>query len=316
MKHRISSFFSQILKDKWLVLFCIVLAFFAWQAIRKNIGFEVSVSNVAVDVDVPDGWAVWEKSMQRVNIVFRGSREDIRYLNNEQLRVVVPIPEPDQGQEIKIELTEAFVRNPTGAKVVQFSPSEIVVKLDQESERLLPVKAAFKGKLPEGLEVERIVCTPASVKVSGARKVLDAMEKIQTETVSLNDRQSTFKESVPVALPQAGRMLVEPDWVSVEFFLVARDRTETFEKIPVRTMCTPGERRRIVVQPEHISITVQGKRQRIEQIRTAEIYAYVNCYDLTESAVYDLPPVVDLPSGLQLIKTDPAVVHVEISNGN
>jgi YbbR domain-containing protein len=316
MKINLSSFWNQMRKDKWLMLFCLVLAFLGWQGIRKNIGFEVSVSNIAVDVDVPSGWAVWEKSVHRANIIFRGSREDIRYLNNEQLRVVIPVPDPENGEEMVIKLTEAYLRNPTGAKVVQFSPSEVVIKLDQESERLLPVKAAVSGSLPEGLEIDRIVCTPASVRVSGAGQVLGEMENIHTETVDLKDRQTSFKESVPISLPQAGRMLVDPDWVTVEFFLEARNSTETFEKIPVRTMCAPGEIRRIEVQPQTINITVKGKLQRIEQMRTADVFAYVSCYDLTESTGYDLPVVVDLPSGLQLIKTEPAVVHVEIGNGN
>jgi hypothetical protein len=314
MTNSLSNLWNQIRREKWLLLLCIALAFLAWQGIRKNIGFEVSVSNIAVDVDVPEGWAVWEKSVHRVNIVFRGSREDIRYLNNEQLRVVIPMPDPEHGEEMAIKLSETYLRNPTGAKVVRFSPSEIVVKLDQESERLLPVKAAMNGSLPEGLEIDRIVCTPASVSLVGARQVLDGMENIHTEPVELKDRQGSFKESVPIALPQAGRMRVEPDWVSVEFFLEAHNSTETFEKVPVRILCAPGERRKIDVQPLAINITVSGQQQRIEQLRAADIFAYVGCYDLPESTGYDLPVVVDLPSGLQLEKTDPAVVHIEIGN--
>ena len=316
MSDRLSSLWNRFLQDKWLLLFCLVLAFFGWQGIRKNIGFEVSVSNIAVDIDVPSGWAVWEKSVHQVNIVFRGSREDIRYLNNEQLRVVIPVSKPDHGKEVVIKLTEAYLRNPTGAKVVQFSPSEIVVKLDQESERLLPVKAAVSGSLPEGLDIERIVSTPASVRVSGARQALEGMENIHTEMVDLKDRQTSFKESVPIALPQTGRMLVEPNWVTVEFFLEEHNSTETFENIPVRILCAPGDRRRIEVQPQMINITVKGQVKRIEQMQTADVFAYVSCHNLAESTVYDLPVVVDLPSGLQLIKAEPSVVTVEISNGN
>ena len=95
------------------------------------LNLEVSISNIAVDVDVPEGWAVWEKSVHRVNIVFRGSREDIRYLNNEQMRVVIPVPSPARGEDLTVRLSEKYLRNPTGAKVVRFSPSEIVIKLDQ-----------------------------------------------------------------------------------------------------------------------------------------------------------------------------------------
>jgi YbbR domain-containing protein len=316
MNDVLKQLWNGIRKDKWLLLICFFLAFLAWQGIRKNIGFEVSVSNISVDVDVPEGWAVWEKSVHQVNVLFRGSREDIRYLNNEQLKVVIPVSRPKKGNEMRVVLSEKYLKNPTDAKVVRFSPSEILVKLDQEGERVLPVKAALNGSLPEGLEVDRIVCSPATVKVSGARQVLDNMDNIHTEPISLNNRQSSFKESIRIALPQAGRMKVEPDWVSVDFFLVQRTSNQIFENIPVRILCESGDHRSFSIQPHQINITVKGLQQRIEQMKSADMFAYVSCTDLDQNTGYDLPVRVDLPQGLQLVSTEPGVVHVDVNAGN
>jgi hypothetical protein len=299
-------------KEKWLLLLCFILAFLAWQGIRKNSGFEVSVSNVEVEVELPEGWAVWEKSVHSVNILFRGSREDIRYLDSGQLRVVIPLSNPTAGDEIHIRLLEKYLKNPTGAKVVRFSPSDLFIKLDQESERLLPVKATLDGSLPEGFEVERIVCTPASIRVSGAEQVLREMQNIHTVPVKLTDRQASFKESVPVALPQIGRISVNPDWVSVDFTLVQHTSTQEFGDIPVHILSASGENRHMQLQPDRIKITVKGQKQRIEQMQTVDIFAYVNCAGLEESTGYDLPVVVNLPSGLQLVHTDPTTIHVNI----
>ncbi|MEN7972880.1 MAG: CdaR family protein [Verrucomicrobiota bacterium] len=314
MKDRISRFRENMKKEKWLLLLCFLLAFLSWQGIRRNIGFEVSVSNIAVEVDLPKGWAVWEKSTPHVNILFRGSREDIRYLNNEQLRVVVPLSDPIAGDEIHIRLLEKYLKNPTGAKIVRFSPPDIFVKLDKESERLISVKAAINGSLPDGLEVDRIVCTPASVRVSGAEQVLSEMQNIHTEPINLSDRQSSFKESVPIALPLASRIGVDPDWVSVDFMIEQHTSTQEFEDIPVRALCASGEARHIELQPTTIKITVKGQQQRLEQMRTVDIFAYVNCADLTESTGYDMPVIIKLPSGVQLVKTDPATIHIDIEN--
>lgn len=312
MKDRVSKLGKKMWKEKWLLLLCFTLAFLAWQGIRKNIGFEVSVSNISVDMDLPEGWAVWEKSVHQVNILFRGSREDIRDLNNDQLRVVVPLSDPQAGDEIHIKLSEKHLKNPTGAKVVRFSPAEIFVKLDQESERLLPVKATISGSLPEGLEVDRIVCTPASVRVSGVEQVLNGMQNIHTEPIKLTDRHASFKESVQIAMPQIGRVRVSPDWVSVDFSIAQHSSTQAFDDIPVRVLCAPGEVRKIEVHPQTIQIKVKGKKQRIEQMRTVDLFAFVNCTELTETTGYDLPISVNLPSGLQLIETTPAVVHINI----
>lgn len=309
-----SGFLGQIRRDKWLIIFCLALAFIGWQGIRKTIGFEVSVSNIAVDLKVPEGWAVWENSVNKVNILFRGSRENIRYLNNEQLKVIIPVSDPKHGEEMIINLSDIYLKNPTDAKAVSFNPAQIVVRLDQESKKTLPVKASVGGILSEGLEVERIVCTPATVQVSGARQVLDEMDNIHTVSIDLKDRQTSFKESVAIALPQAGRMNVSPQWVSVEVFLEAHSSTEVFENIPIRTLCSPGEQRHITIVPQTINITVSGQQQRIEQLRSTELFAYVNCTDLTESTGYDMPVSVNLPAGIQQIKTDPTVVHIEIGN--
>lgn len=314
MKNRFSKLAENVRKEKWLLLLCIMLAFLAWQGIRKNIGFEVSVSNISVDVDLPEGWAVWEKSIHHVNVLFRGSREDIRYLNSEQLRVVIPLSDPTAGGEIHIRLLEKYLKNPTDAKVVRFSPSDIFIKLDKESERLLPVKAATDGSLPEGVEIDKIVCTPASVRVSGAEQILSEMQNIHTEPIKLSDQQVSFKESVPIALPQIGRVRVDPDWVSVDFMLEQHTSTQEFDDLPVQILYSSGESRQMELQPKTIKITVKGQQQRIEQMRTADVLAYVNCADLTENTGYDLPVIVKLPSGVQLVKTDPATIHIRVEN--
>ncbi|RKX47378.1 MAG: hypothetical protein DRP64_01230 [Verrucomicrobia bacterium] len=314
MKDRLSKLRGTMQKEKWLLLLCLTLAFLAWQGIRKNIGFEVSVSNISVEMDLPEGWAVWEKSVHQVIVLFRGSREDIRYLDSGQLRVVVPLSDPTAGEEIHIRLLEKYLKNPTGAKVVRFSPSDIFIKLDKESERLLPVKAAINGSLQEGLEIDKIVCTPASVRVSGAEQILSEMQNIHTEPINLTDRQASFKESVPIALPQIGRIRVDPDWVSVDFLLEQRTSTEEFDGIPVRVLCASGESRQMELLPKTIRITVKGQQQRLEQMRAVDLFAYVNCADLTESTGYDLPVIIKLPSGVQLVKTDPATIHINIEN--
>ncbi len=314
MKDRFSNFRKNVQKEKWLLLLCLILAFLAWQGIRKNIGFEVSVSNIEIKVELPDGWAVWEKSLNSVNILFRGSREDVRYLDNGQLKLIIPISDPTAGNEIHIRLLEKYLKNPTGAKVVRFSSPDIFVKLDQEGERLLPVKVTLEGSLPEGFEVERIICTPASIRVSGAEQVLREMQNIHTTPVKLSGRTSSFKENVPIALPQIGRISIDPISVSVDFTLVQHTSTQEFRDIPVHILSTSGEIRPIELQPNHIKITVKGQKQRIEQMQTADVFAYVNCAGLEESTGYDLPIVVSLPSGLSLIHTDPPTIHVNITN--
>ena len=109
-------------------------------------------------------------------------------------------------------------------------------------------------------------------------------------------------------------MHVEPDWVSVEVVLQSHSQSRIFQTIPVRVLAAPGERRGIDVQPLTVDVTVHGQEQRIEQLLASDLFAYVNCTELVESTGYDLPVVVNLPAGLQLVKTEPSIVRVFVGN--
>lgn len=316
MKHKETSFWSQLNKEKGLLLLCFVLAFFAWQAIRRNIGLELPITNISVEVETPDGWAVLETSLDTVDALFLGSREDSRYINREQLRVVVPIADPKPGETVTLSLQPKYLKNnPTGAKVVEFSPKRIEIKLDKEISRDLPVKATYDAaQLPEGIEIESIVCKPLAVRIKGAEQQLVKMESIRTEPIDLRNRQDSFKENVRVSLPLGGRLGSDSDRVTVEFKLKPYTHEKDFEEIPVRIMRGAGELRKISISPSTIAVRLRGQQSRIEQLQPEKIIAYADCSELEMSGTYTLEVNVDLPSGISWVKGTNSVIEVQIEN--
>lgn len=314
MSRKKSNFWSQLNKEKWLLLLCLVLSFFAWQAIRRNIGQESPVSNITVEVETPAGWAVLESSLDTVDVLFRGSREDIRYLTREQLRVVVPVSDPKRGETMKIELLPKYLKNsPLGAKVVRFSPARIEIRLDKEITRDLPVKATFDvSQLPEGIEIEEVVCRPASIRIKGAEQQLKKMERLRTESIDLRNRVDDFKEPVRISLPQGARLGSDSDRVTVEFKLKSYTYEKEFEQIPVRILRLDGDDRQIQIEPKSISVRLRGQQQRIEQLSPDRIIAYADCSELDSNGAYTLEMKVDLPDGISWVKTTNTVVEALI----
>jgi len=308
-KH-LSKRWKKLSNQRWLFLLCFILGFLSWQAIRRNISHEMTISDIQIEINIPKNWAVWEKSIQTVNVEFRGSWEDLRYLNKEQLRMVIPVKELTANNQIKIKLSDAYLKNPTRAKAISFSPAEMIIKLDQKHERFLPVKVAVKGAPPSGIELDKIICSPATVKVIGARHILAGMENIYTEPIPLKGRQRSFKTSVPIALPEATRIAASPDWVSVDFFFVQRNATKQFKNIPVKILYSSAPPKPFLIHPKTISVTLKGEQQRIEKILPENLFAYIDCSDLSENSEYDLSVNINLPPGVVLVKTTPNVIHV------
>ena len=319
MTHKLSDLWTQLRTEKWLLLLCFILSFFAWQAIRYNIGSEVPISNIEVEIDTPEGWAVLERSLDTVDVRFLGSREDIRYLNREQLRVVVPILNPEQGRTIVIPLQDKYVKNnPAGTKVISFSSSQIEIRLDQEGEKILPVKATYDdAQLPAGVEIEgAVVCKPASVRIKGAQQQLDKMDNIHTLPIDLKNRQGDFRENVRIALPQTGRLVADPDRVTVEFTLKPLAFEKNIDTVPIHVLDNPGSPRIVHLSPAVTTIKVGGKQQRLEVLQPHDVMAFVDCSELKSTGEYTLELQVELPAGLYWIKPTNSVVNARIDNMN
>ena len=292
-------------------LVCLALAFAVWQSIRENTGFEAVVTVVPVRITAGEGLAVLDQSADVVSIRFRGSREEIRYLSRDQVAVNVDLSGRADRLRQTVRLSPRHVKAPSSAHAVFFEPAEVTVTIDREVERALPVKVAFEGTLPEGVEIERAVSIPPSVKVRGAERMLQELEQIRTAPVSLDGRYLSFKTHASVAAPGPA-WKTEPDRVLVELSLVERVVTQRVENIFVRPMLTSDDSRVVKIRPDKVALTLRGSPRRMADLKLQEVYAYIDCSELTEAAQYEVPVRVDLPFGVQAEAIEPAVVQVVV----
>jgi YbbR domain-containing protein len=189
----------QMMSRNWMMkLFCLLLAFAVWQAVRENTSFEVVVSNVPVTVTAGEGRAVFDLSTETVNIRFRGSRDDIRFISSDQIGVKIDVSGHTDRLRQTVKFSPRYVKAPSRAHAVQFDPPDVTVTIDREVERVLPVKVVLEGDLPKGVQMEQAVCSPASVKVRGAERLLRDMDQVRTVPISLAGCHSSFKAQVEI----------------------------------------------------------------------------------------------------------------------
>ncbi len=294
-----------------LKMLCLVLAFAVWQGVRASTNFTVVVADIPLTVTAGDGHAVLEQSSDVVSIRFRGSREDISFISRDQVSVEVDISDRADRLRQSIKLLPRYAKTLSRAHAVRFYPSEVTVTTDREVERLLPVKAAFEGTLPEGVQLEKAVCEPASVRVRGAEQRLRDLEQIRTVPISLEGRYNSFKTHVAVAA-NGQPWTAEPARVSVEMELVERVATRRIEKNQVRPLLASDDTRVVKIRPEKVDIVLRGSPQRIESLNARDVYVYVDCTELTEPAEYEVPVRVDVPLGVRVEKIEPPVVKVVV----
>ena len=300
-----------ITRNWTMKLFCLALAFAVWQAVRENTSFEVVVADVPVNVTAGDGRAVFDRSADTVNIRFRGSRDDIRFLSSDQVSVEIDISQHPDRLRQTIKFSPRYVKAPSRAHAVQFDPPEITVTMDREVERVLPVKALLEGDLPQSVQIEQAVCTPASVKVRGAERLLSELEQVRTVPISLDGRHNSFNTHVAIA--SSGQpWTISPERVTAEVSLVERVATRRIENSIVRPLLASDDRRVVKIRPEKVTVTLRGSPQQIAELNEHDVYTYIDCTELTEPANYEVSVRADVPAGLQVEKIEPAAVQVTV----
>ncbi|NOU35223.1 MAG: hypothetical protein HOO88_00380 [Kiritimatiellaceae bacterium] len=302
----------QMMSRNWLMkLFCLLLAFAVWQAVRENTSFEVMVANVPITVTAGEGRAVFDQSADTVNIRFRGSRDDIRFISSDQVAVKIDLSGDTARLRQTVKISPRYVKAPSRAHAVQFDPPDVTVTIDREAERVLPVKVVLEGDLPKGVQMEQAVCSPASVKVRGAERLLRDMDQVRTVPVSLDGCHGSFKTHVEIA-SNGQPWTVYPERVAAEVSLVERVASRRIENSPVRPMLASDDARAVKIRPEKVAVTLRGSPQRIAELNARDVYTYIDCTELTDPANYEVPVRVDLPSDLQIEKIEPATVQVTV----
>ena len=311
MGSTLSPFWGTVTRNWILKLVCLVLALAVWQGIRESTSFKVEVVDVPVTIIAGDGLAVLDQSTDVVSISFRGSSEDIRFVNRDQLAVELVLSDRPEHLRQTIRFTSRHVKAPSRAYAEDFHPTEVTVTVDREVERVLPVKATFEGNLPEGIQLEKAVCEPASVRVRGAEQRLLELEQLRTIPINLDGRYGSFNTHVAIAA-NGQPWTVDPERVSVALELVERVASRRFEKVEVRALLGSEDSRTVRIRPETVDVVLKGAPERLEGLSVYDAVGYVDCTELTEPADYEVPVRVDVPQGVQVEEIDPPVVQVVV----
>ena len=307
---------SMLVHNKGPKLASVFFAVITWFAIQSAISFEAMVTDIPLTIHVDEGWAVMESSANVVDVLFRGSQEDLRYLNRDQVKVEVDVHvEPTSQGSMVIKLEPKNVQTPGTARAVAIQPDEITLKLDQEGDKQVPVKVAFQTEPPEGYELEKVICTPASVRIFGPRRHLKEIDSVQVTGIDLEGRVRSFKKlKMEIAQPsETWAARIEPPFVMVDVTIAEHSATKEVRDVPVGVLMSPLSLvKRMEVWPPKVHVTLKGRSDLLKSVERENLNVFVDCSQLQVGAEYDLPVRVTTAQGVNIAALDPATVKVTL----
>ena len=201
-----------------------------------------------------------------------------------------------------------------GARAVSVDPSDITLTLDREGERVVSVRADIVGNPPEGYEVEKVECTPASIRLQGPQGRLAGIESVSTVPIDLEGRLQSFGLTRTISPPSATwSASMDPDRERIDVTLVERSTRKEIADVPVQLLVSPNSPPIQMQAGTRVKLTLKGRSVLLNTLAASNLTAFVDCTVLRPGDSNDLPVHVPVPPGTEVVTVAPERVRVEMA---
>jgi len=156
----------------------------------------------------------------KVNVKVRGRRSLVANLKPSDIEAQVNLRGRMEGDN----LVRVDVITPSNIELVDVSPREIMVTLDEIIEEQMPVSIDVIGVPAAGYSVDKTTSKPQAVVVKGPRSMINAVKKVSA-SIDVTDKTSTVVSTLPVRVLDAQNkeqkgITFRPDVVEVTVSIV------------------------------------------------------------------------------------------------
>lgn len=303
---------GMVFHNKWLKLLSLLMATISWYVIQDAISFEVEIPDIRLQIQVQEGMAVLNQSASTVDVIFRGSQEDIQRLDPRRLQAVVDMTQTEEASK-EVVLTPGVIHGVRGARAVAVHPARIHVTLDRQAEKRLPVKGRTVG-VPLSGEVEAIICEPSTVLLRGSAAKLRTTDCVYTQPVDVDGRVESFVRRSALQPPGDNWVVqMEPSDVQVKVTLMRRSATLEKKGVPVSAIVDPRAGLVVDIQPPVVDVVLMGYASGVPAPEEGRpIRALVDCMGRLTPGEFVLPVRV-MAGGEVSAVTRPETVRVTLT---
>lgn len=189
--------------EHWgLKLLSLVLAFILWFVVLREEKV-VMVMRAPIEFkNIPPQMVVVNDPEDLVSVKIRGAKSLVSGFVPSQ----IDLPQGDEVSRLRggnnyIHIDPKQISAPRGIEVLGVTPATIHLVLERLVEKELSIAPHMEGSLPQGFYLRRATVSPASIKVKGPHRALRELNRIFTESISLEGKRETFRHLVYLESP-------------------------------------------------------------------------------------------------------------------
>jgi len=200
---------------------------------------------------------------------------------------------------------------PRGVKVIRINPAQVTLEMERVGHKSVPVRVRIVGKPPPDLQVVETKVSPETVQVVGPASDIEDVHAANTEPIDLGNATAGTLEREMALEPASEYVSFSANRVAAQLRIEEITLTREFKRVPIEVRNAAHSFRLV---PDQLRLTVRGPKHLVDDLELNHGTVYIDAEgeDPGERAV---KPTVDLPTGVELVSTDPVTVRLTILKG-
>jgi YbbR domain-containing protein len=182
-------------RNLFFKILALVLAVILWFLVVGEERAEVGLTIPLELVNMPRDLIVVNNLPQGIDIRVNGPRSLIRSLTTRDLSKSLDLSNTKAGT-VTYSISPEGIRLPRGVAVTRIHPTQVVVVLQKQIKKMIPVRARVIGRPASGYEVDLVRIRPEEVEVAGPEEVIKDLENITTKPVDIGGRRESLVQEV------------------------------------------------------------------------------------------------------------------------
>ena len=280
------------LEDWAMKLIALGIALALWFAISgQRSPITRRFSNVKLNFQYPTGLDKSNNPRDAVEIVVTGDKRKVESIVEQNLAVSVDLSQYKEGDyAVQLKPETVTLELPNGVKLEEIEPNLVSLILEKREEKLVDVKPAFTGQLPEGYEIYETTVSPVRVRVRGTTSQIATLKNVPTEKIDLENHTADFTEKQVTIDLQNPKVTVLDSLVDVAVKIGEERIEKTFAGVAVQDE-NGGK-----AVPETATVTLQGGRSVISQLRADDLKIIISTSAVSGTSS---PPRLILPAEVE-----------------
>jgi hypothetical protein len=297
-------------KVAWIILFAVPVFIFsiAWPRLYPK---EAVITARIHLTNIPVGLALVGKHPVSLEVKIRGVKSRVDSVS-EQNHITCSLELSGIREGVNtVSVKQDCFSFPPGISILEINPASLILKVDMEIKKSIPIEVAFSGKPAAGYIIADTVTDPAQAILRGPGSVMASITVIKTKPVDVTGALETIKKGVMLDLPENVEVMFPTERISTAIYVEDNIIIREIKDVEVRgnnAGYTFG------ITPPVIHLKVKGPENMIEKLSTEkDVEVFLDLEDL-KPGVYVRHATIRLPVNVTLVAVEPEIFTVKLEN--